>query len=137
MTLKFGLSAALLAIAASAAAQQPSSATPPAATPPPSQAAIQQAAVAFGQCVSTGVQAVPASVTPEAGASNVLNGCMNQRQQLEQAVNNFIDTLPEDQRVTAHEQARTQLAGINGQIADGIRQMRAAPAAAPTPTPAH
>ena len=132
---------AILCLAATPALAQ--NTTAPAAAPAaPSQesiTAIQTAAAAFGQCIQTGVAAVPASVTPEAGATNVLNGCATQRTAVEAAVQAMIATLPEAQRTMAQEQLRSQVAGIPTQIADGIRQSRgaAAPAATPTPTPAH
>jgi hypothetical protein len=132
---KLALSALLLASALPAVAQPPAAAgtAPPAAGP---EAAIQQAATAFGQCISTGMHAVPASVTPEAGAASVLGGCAAQRQQLTVAVNAMIATLPADQQAAAHAQFESQIGQADTQIAAAIRQQRAAPAAAPA-TPAH
>jgi hypothetical protein len=118
-----------------AGAQTPAPPAPP-APPSPETAAIQQAAMAFGQCIQTGVGSVPASVTPEAGATSVVNGCATQRQALEAAAQALIATMPEAQRAPAQEQLRTQLGAVEGQVAAGIRQMRAAPAPAPTPAPA-
>ena len=99
-------------------------------------AAVQQAGMAFGQCLQTGVMGVPATVTPEAGATTVLSGCATQRQALEQAANALVAALPEDQRAAAQERVRGQLAAVPGQIAAGIQQMRAASAPAPAPAPA-
>lgn len=107
----------------------------PAGPPPEAMSAIQTAAAAFGQCVQTGVQAVPATVTPEAGATTVLAGCSTQKQTLEQAVRALLATLPAEQRAAGETQLNTQLAGVPGQVADGIRQARAA-ASAPAATPA-
>lgn len=109
----------------------------PAGPPPAAMNAIQQAGTAFGQCVQTGVQAVPATVTPEAGATSVLGGCAPQRQALEQAVQALLATLPEDQRAAGQERLRSELGGIEGQIAGAIRARRtpAAPAPAPAPAP--
>ena len=111
----------------------------PAGPPPEAMAAVQAAGSAFGQCIQTGVMGVPAAVTPEAGATTVLNGCATQRTALEGAVQTLIAALPAEQRAMAQEQARSQLAAVPGQIAAGIQQMRAAsaPAAAPVATPAH
>jgi hypothetical protein len=119
------------------AAQTPPVAPPAPPSPPPAEVtAVQQAAMAFGQCVQTGVQAVPATVTPEAGATGVVQGCAAQRQRLEQAAQALIATIPEAQRPAAQEQLRTQLAAVEGQVAAGIRQMRGAAAPAPAPAPA-
>jgi len=117
--LKFGLSAALLVAAVPAFAQD---------GPPP---ALQQAAMAFGQCVQAGVQGLAATVTPEAGATSVLGGCSAQRDTLVSAVEAMIAAMPADQQGAAREQLRTRLAEAETQVANVIRQSRAAPAPAP------
>ena len=130
--LKYGLSIALLCGATTALAQNaPAPAASTTTPPPPAVQAIQQAAMGFGQCIQTGVQGVPASVTPEAGATRVLGGCATQRQQLVQAAEAFIATMPADQQAGARTQLNTQLGAAETQIASVIRQQRAAPAAAP------
>ena len=141
------LSFVALPAAALAQTQPAQPATPPAAGQAPAPAppappaaettAIQQAAMAFGQCLQTGVGTVPATVTPEAGATSVVNGCATQRQGLEQAAQALIATMPEAQRAAAQEQLRSQLGSVEGQVASGIRQMRGAATPAPTPAPAH
>jgi hypothetical protein len=131
--LKYGLSIALLGCATAALAQNAQApSAPPAAAPAmtPQQSAIQAAAMGFAQCVMAGVQALPASVAAQAGATSVLAGCTAQRQQLDQAAEGYIGTLPQDQQAAAREQYRTQIAGAEGQIAARITQMRAAPPAA-------
>ena len=133
MILKSCLTAALLcgATAALAQANAPASAPPaPAQQMTPQQSAIQQTATALGQCVMAGVQGVPATVTPEAGAVTVLAGCVTQRQQLEQAVEAMIATMPEDQKAGAREQFRTQMASAETQVAALIGRHRAAGAPA-------
>ena len=130
----------LTALPAAALAQPaPAPAAPPAPAGPPPEAisAVQQAGMAFGQCVQTGVQAVPATVTPEAGATSVLGGCAPQRQTLEQAVNALLATLPPEQRAAGQERLRTELGGIDAQVAGAIRARRtpAPPAPAATPAP--
>ncbi len=133
MSSKFGLSVALL-LAASAAAAQPPAAAPAApqwAPTPDQQASIQRTATAFGQCISAGVQGLPASVTPEAGATTILAGCAAQRSALAQSVDAMIATMPEAQRAPAHAQFESQIGQAPAQIAAGIRQSRAAPAAPP------
>ncbi|HYD14012.1 MAG TPA: hypothetical protein VEC11_14275 [Allosphingosinicella sp.] len=108
----------------------------PAGPPPEAMSAIQTAATAFGQCVQTGVQAVPATVTPEAGATTVLAGCSAQKQTLEQAVRALLAQLPAEQRTAGEAQLNSQLSSLPTQVADGIRQARGATAPAATPTPA-
>ena len=128
-----------LAQTQTAPAQSAPAAEAPAGPPPAEMAAVQQAGMAFGQCVQTGVGSVPATVTPEAGAATVLAGCSTQRAALEQAAQALIAAIPEAQRPMAQTQVQAQLAALPGQVADGIRQMRgaAAPAATPAATPAH
>ena len=127
--LKLGISVALLVAAVPALAQD---AEAPAAPAGP-QAAIQSAATAFGQCISAGLQGLDASVTPEAGAAAVLGGCAPQRDQLVQAAEAMIATLPAEQQAPANDQLRSRLGEAEARIADAIRQQRAAPAAAPAP----
>lgn len=121
--IRFGLPAALLFAAAPAFAQG----TAPAA-PPPGSADVQTAAIAFGQCVQEGALGLAASVTPDAGATAVLGGCSSQKQALERAAEAMIASpaVPAERKAAAREQLRTQLAAVPGQIADGIRKLRAA-----------
>ena len=130
---------AFLCLAATPAFAQNETTPAPSGPPPEAMAAIQQAGMAFGTCVQGAIGSVPATVTPEAGATSVLATCGTQRQALEQAAQALIAALPEAQRAAAQEQMRTQLAAVPGQIAAGIQQMRgaAAPAPAPAATPAH
>ena len=133
--LKYGLSIALLCCAGAALAQADAPASaPPAPTPAmtPQQSAVQQTAMGFAQCVMAGVPGVPATVTPEAGATSVLAGCTTQRRQLNLAVDALIATLPEANKAAAREQYRTQMAAAETQIASRIGQLRAAPAPAAT-----
>jgi hypothetical protein len=131
---RFGFSAALLLAAAPALAQQAT----PGATAPAGAAEIQQAAMAFGQCVETGAKALAATVTPEAGAATVMTGCTAQRAALERAAETLIagPAVPQDKKAAARTQLRSELAMAPTKIADGIRKMRAASAAAPAATPA-
>ena len=131
--LKYGLSIALLCSAGAALAQAEAPASAPPAPAPAmtaQQSAVQQTAMAFGQCVMAGVSGVPANLTPEAGATSVLAGCATQRRQLDSAVEALIATMPEENKATAREQYRSQMAGAETQIASRIGQLRAAPAAA-------
>ena len=128
MISRISVSATLLCCAGAAFAQAQAPAAQPAASGP--QAAIQQTAMAFSQCLQTGIQSVAATVTPEAGATSVLGGCASQRQQLEGAINALIATLPADQQAGAREHARTQLAAAQAQVAAEITRLRAAPAPA-------
>jgi uncharacterized protein YukE len=137
MSLKFGFWAVLLLAAAPVAAQAP--AAPPAPPPmDPHQAEIQRTAMAFGQCISAGLQNLSATITPEAGATAVLNGCSTQRAALTQSVNAMIATLPADQQGAAHTQFESQIGQAPTQIADAIRRHRAESAAPAAPaTPPH
>lgn len=140
--LKFIVSAACLAIAVPAFAQDSAAPAPQAPQLTGPQLAIQQAAMAFGQCVQAGVRGVGADVTPEAGATAVLSGCATQKTALETAAQSFIATMPEAERAGAQEHLRTGLAQAETQIAGAIRAQRtaaAAPAAAPAApaAPAH
>ena len=125
--LKYGLSAALF-VAALPAFAQPAPAPAAPSGPPP---AIQQAAQAFGECVGTGMRDLAASVTPEAGAASILGNCSTQRQALVQTAEAFIATMPEAQRAQALTQMRSELGGVETDVAAAIRRQRAAPAPAP------
>lgn len=100
--------------------------------PPPE---FVQAAQAFGQCVSTGASALPATVTPEAGAKQTLSGCQAQKTALETRFEAWISGpgFPEAGRATAREQFRIQIAGVEPQL---VERIRAARATTPTPPPA-
>lgn len=100
-------------------------------TPPPE---FIQAAQAFGQCLGAGSQALPATVAPEAGAPQVLAGCATQKAALEARFEAWISgpTFPEAGRSIARQQFATQMGLAEGQIAEGIRRGRAAPAPAPS-----
>lgn len=141
MVLKLGLSVILLSAALPTAAQPRAgvSPAPPPAVSPDQKAAIQRTAMAFGQCISAGIQSLSATVTPEAGATAVLGGCAAQRGELIQSVEAMIATMPEAQRAEAHAQLETQMGQAGAQIAGAIRQRRAAPPAAPAApaTPPH
>ncbi len=109
----------------------PALAQPPAGQAPPPE--IMAAGQAFGECIEAGIGRVAASVTPEAGATAVLSGCSAERTRLEEVVTNFINAapMPPEQKTAALAQMRSQFAAAEGQIAAGIRQSRAAPAAQP------
>ena len=136
MSLKFALYASLFAAAMPAAAQPPASTPAPSAAPTGPAAAIQPAAMAFGQCLSAGVQNAPASVTPEAGATAVLAGCAAQHTALDQAVEALLVTLPADQQAAGRARYQSQIGQAQTQIADAIRQRNAAAAPATPATPA-
>lgn len=132
---------AILCLAATPAFAQNQTAPAQAAPAGPSpevMAAAQQASTAFQQCIQTAIGSVPTTVTPEAGAASVLSTCAPQRQAVDQAAAALIAAIPEAQRAMVQEQISSQLAGLPAQLAAGITQMRAAPAAAaPAATPAH
>jgi hypothetical protein len=68
--------AMMLAATATSLADQP-----PGGAPEPSPAFIQ-AAQEFGQCLQRGAAKLAATVTPEAGATQVVAGCTQQRTDL-------------------------------------------------------
>ena len=143
--LKTAFTAALF-VAASAATAQPPQTPPPAAapaapqqqvTPPP---AFMQAAQAFGQCVEGASSQLPATVTPEAAAAQALAACAAQKTAIETQFEAWVasDSFPAEGRDIARTQFRSQFAQAEGQIADAIRQRRAAAATpAPAPTPSN
>lgn len=117
-----------------AAAPQAAPAQPQGVAPPPE---FIQSAQAFGQCVGQASGALPATVTPEAGAKQALAACAAQKATMEQRFESWVagPNFPEAGRPIAREQFRTQIAGVETQIADDIRRARATPAGA-TPAPA-
>lgn len=125
--LKFGLFAAAVTLAAPAFAQEAA----PAQAPTGPQAAVQQTAMAYGQCLETGARSLDPSVSAEAGATSVLAGCTAQRQALDAAVAALIETIPEEHKATARQQFQTQMSQGEARLAAAIQQMRAAPAPAP------
>jgi hypothetical protein len=124
---------AVFCLAALPAFAQDQSAPAPAGPPPEAVNAVQQAGMAFGQCVQGAIGSVPATVTPEAGATSVLATCSSQRQALEQAAQALVAAVPEAQRSAVQAQVTAQLASVPGQIAAGIQAVRGAPAATPAP----
>lgn len=141
--LKTGLSATLF-MAASAAVAQPAQ-TPPTANAAPAQQqqvvpppAFIQAAEAFGQCVESASSRIPATVTPEATAAQALVACAAQKTAIETQFEAWVasDAFPAGGRDIARQQFRSQFAQAEGQIANAIRQQRAAPAA-PAPPPSN
>ena len=134
----------LFALAVVAGQAQP--APPPQAQPAPSPPPQGQmgpppefiaAAQTFGNCVKQGSMALPASVTPEAGAQQALAGCAAQRTALDARFEAWVASpgFPEAGRAQAREQYQAQMATVNTQVADGIRKARATPAPAPSPAP--
>jgi hypothetical protein len=117
-------SAILLAAAATSLAGQP----PEGAPEPP--AAFIQAAQAFGQCLQGGAAKLAATITPEAGATQVVAGCAQQRTDLDAQFEVWISGsgFPEAGRMIAREQFQAELKQVESQVADGIRRGRAAPA---------
>lgn len=139
--LKTGLSAALF-MAAPAAVAQPAQATPPANAAPAQQQqvvpppAFIQAAEAFGQCVEGASSQLPITVTPEAAAAQALVTCAAQKNAIETQFEAWVasDAFPAGGRDIARQQFRSQFAQAEGQIANAIRQQRAAAAAPATPS---
>ena len=120
----------VLLAASGAAIAQTAAPAAPAAPTDPIQAAVQTNAIAFGQCVVGGIAAVPASVTPQAGAAQIMGNCSSQKLELTRAAEAMIAALPADRRAGATTQLQTRLAGAEAEIAAEIARRRAAPAAA-------
>src|SRR5690348_12162931 len=99
--MKYKTSLAMLAFAASGAAYAQASVPSAGEAPTPQQMAVQQSAMAFGMCVSTGLQGVAASVSAQAGATQVLGGCSSQRDALVSAARTLIAGLPEAEKAAA------------------------------------
>jgi hypothetical protein len=129
MKIKFSI--ALLALTTSGAALGQGSVPNAAQAPTAQQMAVQQTAVAFGQCVSSGLAGVTASVSAQAGASTVLGGCATQRDQLVGAARALIATLPEAERAAATQELENQLGQAQARVAAEIERRRAAASAAP------
>ena len=125
----------LVAGAAFAFAVQPAAAAP--MQPPEPPPAFIAAAQGFGQCIQSGAISLPASVTPEAGATQLLAGCSQQRTALETQFEGWVSgpNFPEAGRTIAREQFRSQLGQAEAMIASQIRQSRAAPGPSATPAP--
>ena len=129
---------AVLFVTAAAAAAQPAPSAPaqmPAGTPPEMEAAGQ----AFAMCIGTGIGGLADTVTAEAGADTVLAGCATQKAALMRVIETSISSSPmtAEQKTAAMGQVTAQFAQARTQIADGIRQARAAAAQAPAASPAN
>lgn len=122
---------AVASILALVLAQATTPATPPAA--PAGAAAIQASAQAFSGCIGPKISTVPATMTPEQGAESVLTACKTEETALRGAVEEMLKTLPADQQAMGRQQLDQGMAQARTQIAEGIRQMRGAPAAPAAP----
>ena len=94
-------------------------------------AKIGAASQAFAACLQPAAAAVPASQTPEQGADTALAACATEKTALEAAVNEMIAIAPVEQQSTARQKLADSMARARTQIADGIRQYRAAQPATP------
>ncbi len=129
---------AVASILALVLAQAATPATPPAGPPAGAQQAIQSAATAFSTCLGPKVAAVPATMTPEQGADSVLAACKTEETALRGAVETMLASVPAEYQAMGRQQLNDGMSQARTQIADSIRQKRAAPAApaAPAPVPA-
>lgn len=134
---------AAVALAAPVLAQ---TAAPPAAPPAAPQNYAPQptfiaAAQAFGACVKQTTAAIPATVTPQAGAQQAVTTCAAQRAALDASFEAWVSSpaFPAAGRQIARDRYQEEMAQISTKIADGIIEGRAAaapaPAASPSPTP--
>jgi hypothetical protein len=127
--LKRALFAGLALTAVPTLAQPPQSQSGPDVPQAPTPA-IQAAGEAFGTCIGAGIGGLPDSATPDAGATSVLAACARQRDALVAAIESFISggAMPAEQKQAALTQVRAQFAQAQTEIANAIRQSRAAPA---------
>lgn len=104
----------------------------PAPTPPP---AVVQAYEAFGRCLENAVGQTPGSLTPEAGAAQVLAACAEQKRTMDAQFEAWIasESFPAADRDAARRQHRDQIGEMERQVADWIRFMRASPATVASP----
>ncbi|MHA6723648.1 hypothetical protein [Sphingomonas sp. RS2018] len=105
------------------------------ATPAPNPGAdIGAKSTAFSTCIRSNIAKVPATVTPEAGADQVLATCKADETALRAAIDVQLAAVPAESQATARQQVDASFAQARTGIANGIRQSRT-PAATPT-TPA-
>jgi hypothetical protein len=128
---------ALLLLAGSQAAPAPAPAPAPATGATPQAQAQAQAlqpppefttaASAFGQCIGQAASALPTTVAPEAGARQVMTGCATQKATLDQRFEAWVSspTFPAAGREQARTQFRSQIDGVEAQLAGSIREARA------------
>jgi len=115
----------ILLLAAAAFAQSP--AGPKAGTPPVKSAAdlpISKATRAFRACIDSKAGAVPASVTPEAGADLLIKQCEPERAKMEATFEAMIAPFPQPVQVKAREEYRAGMADGRRVIVEGLRKMR-------------
>ena len=93
--------------------------------PPPD---FIDAAQAFGQCLGDGASKLPASVTPEDGAKQVVAGCADRKAAMEARYEAWITGpgFPAEGRAPAREALKKEMAGVEPQLVAGIRQGRGA-----------
>ncbi len=89
---------------------------------------IQLAAKSFGDCMEAKIALVPATVTPQAGADDVLKQCDAQRAGVEQAVEGMIAAAPPEMQTMARANLKDGLARNRTRVIDKITAMRAAKA---------
>ncbi|HET9509566.1 MAG TPA: hypothetical protein VFO80_00295 [Sphingomonas sp.] len=124
---------AVASILALVLAQATTPAAPPPAAPPAGAATIQTSAQAFSACLGPKVGAVPATMTPEQGADSVLAACKTEQDALRSAVEAMLATAPAEYQTMGRQQLNDGMAQARTQIADSIRQKRAAPATPAAP----
>ena len=86
------------------------------------------AAKSFGDCMEAKIPLVPATVTPEAGADDVIKQCDAQRISLEQAVEGMVAAAPPEMQTMARDKLKDGLARNRIRVIDKITAMRASPA---------
>lgn len=86
---------------------------------------IQVAAKRFGDCMEAKIPLVPATVTPEAGADDVIKQCDAERAGVEQAVETMIAAAPPEMQASARENLKQGLVRNRTRVIDKITALRA------------
>lgn len=127
----------IAALLASQTAQPPQVVAPPPPPPTPGQngpqiqpsPAFMASAEAFSQCVEAGAGALPATVTPEAGAQTVIAGCQAQVTEMRTQFHAWVDAeagFPAEAKPMIKSQFDARFdSEARTRVAEGIRQARA------------
>lgn len=87
---------------------------------------VGDAARAFSGCIQGKVQGIPATLTPEAGADEVIKQCKAELDALDKAVETVIAAAPADQQAGARESYKAGMAGGRDGLIAAIKSLREA-----------
>ncbi len=111
----------MLTLLLAAAVQAAPVAPAPAAEPP-----IAALAKAFSGCIRGKLPMVPATLSPEAGADEVIKQCAAERSALEQHVEGMIAQAPEAQKAGTRAEYQAAMAQVRPELVKAITAMRTA-----------